>query len=69
MANSKQYTGSVKFYNGEKAYGFLSCPELKKDIFVHASGIIDRIKNNDEVTFNTEEGKKGLQAVNVQLSK
>lgn len=69
MANSKQYTGSVKFYNGEKAYGFLSCKELSKDIFVHASGLIDRIEKDDVVTFNTTEGKKGLQAVNVQLSK
>ncbi|MCB9197597.1 MAG: cold shock domain-containing protein [Flavobacteriales bacterium] len=61
-------TGVVKFYNTEKGFGFIKDNETQEDIFVHKTGIIDRIKENDQVTFNTEKGQKGLNAVDVKRS-
>ena len=60
-------TGKVKFFNESKGFGFIMDSETGKGYFVHASGLIDRIRENDEVTFDLTEGKKGLNAVNVKL--
>ena len=60
--------GTVKFFNESKGFGFIKEKESEKEYFVHASGLIDRINENDEVTFDVEMGKKGLNAVNVKLS-
>jgi CspA family cold shock protein len=60
--------GTVKFFNESKGFGFIKDSESSKEYFVHASGLIDRIKENDEVTFDLEEGRKGLNAVNVKLA-
>jgi CspA family cold shock protein len=59
--------GKVKFFNESKGFGFIVDSESGKEYFVHASGLIDRIRENDEVTFELIEGKKGLNAVNVKL--
>ena len=61
------YNGKVKFFNEAKGFGFIKETESSKEYFVHANGLIDRIKENDEVTFELEEGRKGLNAVNVKL--
>ncbi|MDD2559537.1 MAG: cold shock domain-containing protein [Bacteroidales bacterium] len=61
------YNGKVKFFNEAKGFGFIKETETSKEYFVHANGLIDRIKENDEVTFELEEGRKGLNAVNVKL--
>jgi len=58
--------GKVKFFNHEKGYGFIT-PDSGKDVFVHVNGLIDEINENDRVQFETEQGKKGLNAVNVEL--
>ena len=58
--------GTVKFYNEAKGFGFIT-DETGTDIFVHVSGIIDEIRENDVVTFEVTEGKKGLNAVNVEV--
>lgn len=59
-------TGTVKFFNTEKGFGFIKDDETNQDIFVHKSGLVDRIREDDQVTFETEQGQKGLNAVNVK---
>jgi CspA family cold shock protein len=60
--------GTVKFFNNAKGFGFIKDAENDKEYFVHVSGLIDEIKEEDEVTFELQEGKKGLNAVNVKLA-
>jgi CspA family cold shock protein len=59
--------GTVKFYKNDSGYGFIINDNDGKEIFVHATGLIDKIKENDRVTYDVTEGKKGLNAVNVTL--
>ncbi len=59
--------GKVKFFNNTKGFGFICDNETGEDIFVHVSGLKDDIRDGDEVTFDVSNGKKGLNAVNVQL--
>jgi cold shock protein len=59
--------GTVKFFNDSKGFGFIKDDASSKEYFVHASGLNDEIRENDEVTFDLQEGKKGLNAVNVKL--
>lgn len=61
-------TGTVKFFNETKGFGFIREEESGKEYFVHVTGLVDKIKDNDNVTFEIKEGKKGLNAVNVKLS-
>ena len=71
MSKSTGNTGTVKFFNRAKGFGFITDSSSKKEIFVHVTGLVDRdnlINENDEVTFDTQEGKKGLNAVNVELA-
>lgn len=60
--------GTVKFF-GEKGYGFIAPEDGSDDIFVHQNGLRDgvTIQKDDKVTFDREEGKKGFNAVNVEL--
>jgi len=59
--------GKVKFFNETKGFGFIIDDESGKEHFVHISGLIDEIRENDEVTYELQEGKKGLNAVNVKV--
>ncbi len=59
--------GTVKFFNETKGFGFIKDDETGNEYFVHISGLIDKIKNDDQVTFELKEGKKGMNAVNVKL--
>jgi cold shock protein len=59
--------GKVKFFNSTKGFGFIQTEGSNEDIFVHSSGLIDDIREDDRVQFETEQGKKGLNAVNVEL--
>lgn len=59
--------GVVKFFNNAKGFGFIKPSDSSEDIFVHVSGLIDEIRENDRVKFEVERGKKGLNAVNVEL--
>ncbi|HKR05730.1 MAG TPA: cold shock domain-containing protein [Bacteroidia bacterium] len=59
-------TGKVKFFNDSKGYGFITEDESNQEIFVHHTGLIDKVKENDTVSYDVTEGKKGLNAVNVK---
>jgi cold shock protein len=61
-------TGKVKFFNDSKGFGFIKETGSEKEYFVHVSGLIDEIRQDDSVTFDLKEGKKGLNAVNVKLA-
>ncbi|MCK7590598.1 cold shock domain-containing protein [Subsaxibacter sp. CAU 1640] len=58
--------GTVKFFNKTKGFGFIKETNSNEDIFVHESGLLDEIYENDKVKFGVEQGKKGLNAVNVE---
>lgn len=58
--------GTVKFFNESKGFGFIKPSDSTADIFVHSSGLIDEIRENDEVEYDEERGKKGMNAVNVK---
>ncbi|MFI5221033.1 MAG: cold-shock protein [Bacteroidia bacterium] len=58
--------GTVKFYNESKGYGFITDDDTKKDYFVHSSGVLEKIHNNDKVSFELGEGKRGPMAVDVK---
>lgn len=58
--------GIVKFFNDSKGYGFIKDEESNQEYFVHANGLVDEIRQDDEVTFDLEEGRKGINAVNVR---
>jgi CspA family cold shock protein len=60
-------TGTIKFFNTAKGYGFVKDNATGKEYFIHVSGLIDQVKENDEVTFELQDGRKGLNAVNVKL--
>lgn len=59
--------GTVKFFNDSKGFGFIIEEGSKKEHFVHISGLIDEIREGDLVEFDLQEGKKGLNAVNVKV--
>ena len=60
--------GTVKFFNDLKGFGFIKETDSDQEYFVHVSGLVQEIKENDEVTFDLQEGRKGLNAVNVKLA-
>ena len=59
--------GTVKFFDNTKGFGFIKSSESGEDIFVHNSGLADEIREDDKVQFDTQEGKKGLNAINVEV--
>lgn len=59
--------GTVKFFNDFKGFGFIKEGTSGVEYFVHVSGLKDEIRENDEVTFDLQEGRKGLNACNVRL--
>lgn len=59
-------TGKVKFFNATKGFGFIKDDESSQEVFVHVTGLIDQIKQDDTVTYEVSEGKRGLNAVNVK---
>lgn len=59
--------GTVKFFNEAKGFGFIKPSDSSEDIFVHSSGLIDQVRENDKVQYDVEKGRKGMNAVNVKL--
>lgn len=61
-------TGKVKFFNDAKGYGFIKDAESGEEYFVHVTGLVDEIREDDDVTYELKEGRKGLNAVDVKLA-
>ena len=59
--------GTVKFFNETKGFGFIKEEGTDTDHFVHVSGLIDEIREGDTVEYDLQEGKKGMNAVNVRV--
>ena len=59
--------GTVKFFNVTKGFGFITPANGDSEIFVHSTGLIDEIRENDKVEYDVESGKKGLNAINVKV--
>jgi CspA family cold shock protein len=60
--------GTVKFFNESKGYGFITPDDGGKDVFVHVNGLIDDIREGDKVIYETEEGRKGENAIDVRIA-
>lgn len=58
--------GTIKFFNETKGFGFIAQTNGDEDVFVHNSGLLEDVRESDEVTFDIERGQKGLMAVNVK---
>jgi CspA family cold shock protein len=59
--------GTVKFFNEAKGFGFIKSNNSGEEVFVHVSGLIDEVRENDQVEYELERGKKGMNAVRVKL--
>ncbi len=59
-------TGKVKFFNERKGFGFIIDDEDQKEIFMHVSGVLDKIRENDQVSFDITDDKRGKKAINVK---
>jgi CspA family cold shock protein len=59
-------TGTVKFFNDAKGFGFIKPDDGSEDVFMHVSGLTDEVRENDKVEYTVERGKKGLNAVDVK---
>lgn len=68
IKKNKMKNGVVKFFNQTKGFGFIKVEGTNEDVFVHISGLKDEIRQDDRVTFEIQEGKKGPNAVNVKLA-
>lgn len=65
----QKLTGTVKFFNEGKGFGFIKHDESNQETFVHVSGLKDKVKENDRVEFELQQGRKGMNAVNVHVIK
>ncbi|MBR9913972.1 MAG: cold shock domain-containing protein [Algicola sp.] len=59
--------GTVKFFNDSKGFGFITEDDNNKEHFVHISGLIDEVREGDQVEFELTQGQKGLNATNVKV--
>lgn len=59
--------GTVKFFNETKGFGFITPSNGGEDIFVHSTGLIHQIRENDSVTYDLQDGRKGINATNVRV--
>ena len=62
----QKFTGTVMFFNETKGFGFIKHDESSKETFVHVNGLVHEIQQDDRVEFELQEGRKGMNAVNVR---
>ncbi len=62
----EKLTGTVKFFNEAKGFGFIKHDNSNQETFVHVTGLKEQVKEGDQVEFEQQEGKKGMNAVNVR---
>jgi len=67
MSETVKLNGTVKFFNSQKGFGFIRDNESTNEYFVHVTGCVDTINENDNVEFELKDGQKGKNAVNVKL--
>jgi len=60
--------GTIKFFNQTKGFGFITPANGGQDIFVHVSGLVNDVRDNDKVTYEVQSGKKGLNAINLRVA-
>jgi cold shock protein len=60
--------GTIKFFNESRGFGFITMQSSENEVFVHISGLIDKVRENDEVVFDVVQGPKGLSAVKVKIA-
>jgi CspA family cold shock protein len=58
--------GTIKFFNEAKGFGFIKPADGSAEVFVHVTGLIDKVAQDDRVSYDVEDGKKGKNAVNVK---
>ena len=61
--------GVVTFFNESKGYGFIKEAGTNRNVFVHANGLTEQIKENNKVIFEVEKGPKGFNAINVKIDR
>lgn len=59
-------TGTITFFNDAKGFGFIKDARTGESIFVHINQLVDRVKENDKVSFDTQRGPRGMSAVDVK---
>ena len=59
-------TGKVKFFNERKGFGFIMDDATQQEVFVHVSGLVDKIREDDHVSFDVTEDSRGKKAINVR---
>lgn len=59
-------TGIVKFFNETKGFGFIKVDDSDREVFVHVTGLVDKIRENDAVEFEIQDSPKGPNAKNVR---
>jgi CspA family cold shock protein len=67
MAAAEVFTGKVKFFYDTKGYGFIKDDKSEKDYFFHFTGMLDKVTKDDKVSFELQEGQRGLKAVNIKI--
>jgi CspA family cold shock protein len=64
---TEKLTGTVKFFNEGKGFGFIKHDNTNQETFVHVSGLKEPVKENDRVEFELQQGRKGMNAANVRV--